>query len=62
LSKGNRIVVWNDPVTNPIAARYAWADNPEGADSVVRRNCVKAFSPNYLVQLVQQYALEFMQF
>ncbi len=28
----NKIIVWNDQVTNPVAARYAWADNPEGAN------------------------------
>jgi len=30
--KGNKIIVWNDYVTNPVAVRYAWADNPEGAN------------------------------
>ena len=30
--KGNKIIVWNDSVTNPVAVRYAWADNPEGAN------------------------------
>jgi len=30
--EGNNIVVWNDQVTNPVAVRYAWADNPEGAN------------------------------
>ncbi len=29
---GNRIVVWNRQVKNPVAVRYAWADNPEGAN------------------------------
>ncbi|MGI9649727.1 sialate O-acetylesterase [Chryseobacterium sp. RLHN22] len=24
------IVVWNDSVTNPVAVRYDWADNPDG--------------------------------
>jgi sialate O-acetylesterase len=28
----NKVVVWNEKVTNPIAVRYAWADNPEGAN------------------------------
>jgi len=27
-----RVVVWNDLVPDPIAVRYAWADNPEGAN------------------------------
>ncbi len=29
---GNKVVVWNDQVPNPVAVRYAWADNPEGAN------------------------------
>ncbi|TGE23468.1 sialate O-acetylesterase [Hymenobacter metallicola] len=30
--EGNKVVVWNDQVPNPVAVRYAWADNPEGAN------------------------------
>ncbi len=30
--EGNKIVVWNDQLANPVAVRYAWADNPEGAN------------------------------
>ena len=30
--QGNRVVVWSDAVPNPVAVRYAWADNPEGAN------------------------------
>ena len=30
--EGNKVIVWNDDITNPIAVRYAWADNPEGAN------------------------------
>ncbi|UCG56226.1 MAG: beta galactosidase jelly roll domain-containing protein [Phycisphaerales bacterium] len=26
------VVVWNDDIANPVAVRYAWADNPEGAN------------------------------
>ncbi len=26
--EGNKIVVWNDAVANPLYVRYAWADNP----------------------------------
>jgi sialate O-acetylesterase len=26
--EGNKVTVWNDEVKNPIAVRYAWADNP----------------------------------
>lgn len=28
----NEVVVWNDAVPEPVAVRYAWADNPEGAN------------------------------
>ncbi|WDF45860.1 sialate O-acetylesterase [Chryseobacterium sp. KACC 21268] len=28
--EGNKIIVWNDQIQNPIAVRYNWADNPEG--------------------------------
>lgn len=28
---GDRVVVWSDKVPNPVAVRYAWADNPENA-------------------------------
>ncbi|NMB82475.1 MAG: sialate O-acetylesterase, partial [Ignavibacteria bacterium] len=28
----NKVVVWSDQIQNPIAVRYAWADNPEGAN------------------------------
>lgn len=30
--KGNTVVVWSDEITNPVTVRYAWADNPEGAN------------------------------
>jgi len=30
--KGDKVIVWNDEVVNPIAVRYAWADKPEGAN------------------------------
>jgi sialate O-acetylesterase len=30
--EGNTIVVWSDKIKNPISVRYAWADNPEGAN------------------------------
>lgn len=30
--KGNKIVVWNDAVSIPVVVRYAWADNPAGAN------------------------------
>ncbi|MEI6950246.1 sialate O-acetylesterase [Paraflavisolibacter sp. H34] len=30
--EGNTVVVWNDEVPNPVHVRYAWADNPPGAN------------------------------
>ena len=30
--KGHRVEVWSDHVPYPVAVRYAWADNPEGAN------------------------------
>jgi len=27
---GNKIIVWNDTVSNPVSVRYDWADNPDG--------------------------------
>jgi sialate O-acetylesterase len=30
--EGDQVVVWHDKLTNPVAVRYAWADNPEGAN------------------------------
>lgn len=29
---GNTIEVWSDKVKNPVAVRYAWMDNPQGAN------------------------------
>lgn len=29
---GDCVVVWNDSISEPVRARYAWADNPEGAN------------------------------
>lgn len=30
--EGDQVVVWSDAVDHPVAVRYAWADNPEGAN------------------------------
>jgi sialate O-acetylesterase len=30
--QGDKVIVWNDDISNPVAVRYAWADNPEGAN------------------------------
>lgn len=28
--EGNKVIVWNDAISNPIAVRYAWGQNPAG--------------------------------
>ena len=30
--ENDQVVVWNDAIANPVAVRYAWADNPAGAN------------------------------
>ena len=30
--EGDKVIVWNDAIEHPVAVRYAWADNPEGAN------------------------------
>jgi len=30
--EGDKVIVWNDTVANPISVRYAWADDPDGAN------------------------------
>jgi sialate O-acetylesterase len=32
--KGSKILVWSDSVSTPLAVRYGWADNPEGANLI----------------------------
>lgn len=32
--KGSKLVVWHESVANPVAVRYGWADNPEGANLI----------------------------
>lgn len=32
--EGASLVVWHDEIPEPVAVRYAWADNPEGANLV----------------------------
>jgi len=29
---GDEVIVWSDEVSNPVAVRYAWADNPDDAN------------------------------
>lgn len=36
--KDNKIIVWNDEVTNPSVVRYAWANNPKAANLVTKNN------------------------
>jgi sialate O-acetylesterase len=30
--EGDKVIVWNDDLANPMYVRYAWADNPYGAN------------------------------
>lgn len=30
--KDNKVIVWHTDISKPVAVRYAWADNPEGAN------------------------------
>jgi sialate O-acetylesterase len=30
--EGDRVIVWKDNIVNPMYVRYAWADNPDGAN------------------------------
>jgi sialate O-acetylesterase len=30
--EGNKVMVWSDDIADPIYVRYAWSDNPEGAN------------------------------
>ena len=30
--EGDNVIVWNDNISSPVAVRYGWADNPEGAN------------------------------
>jgi sialate O-acetylesterase len=32
--QGDSIKVWSDEISNPIAVRYGWADNPESANLI----------------------------
>ncbi len=36
--ENNNVVVWSDSVPNPLSVRYAWADNPEGANLYNKEN------------------------
>jgi sialate O-acetylesterase len=30
--EGRKVIVWNEMIPKPVFVRYAWADNPEGAN------------------------------
>ncbi|MGC8823670.1 MAG: sialate O-acetylesterase [Bacteroidales bacterium] len=30
--ENNQVIVWHDTIAHPVAVRYAWADNPDGAN------------------------------
>jgi sialate O-acetylesterase len=30
--EGNKVIVWNETISNPMYVRYAWSDNPDGAN------------------------------
>jgi sialate O-acetylesterase len=30
--EGNKVIVWNDDIAQPVVVRYAWANNPDGAN------------------------------
>ncbi len=30
--ENNHVIVWSDEIRDPVYVRYAWADNPEGAN------------------------------
>ncbi len=36
--EGNKIVVWSDDIANPVAVRYAWANNPLGSNLYNKEN------------------------
>jgi sialate O-acetylesterase len=36
--EGDKVIVWHDEITSPAAVRYAWADNPEGANLYSKEN------------------------
>jgi len=30
--ENNQVAVWHESIPHPVAVRYAWADNPDGAN------------------------------
>jgi sialate O-acetylesterase len=36
--EGDKVVVWGDEITRPMYVRYAWGDNPEGANLYNKEN------------------------
>jgi sialate O-acetylesterase len=52
--KGNKVVVWNEKVAKPLAVRYAWADNPQGANLFNKEGLpASPFSVKYSVISIQ---------
>ncbi len=40
--ENGKIIVWNDAIPNPIAVRYAWADNPENGQLLFNAESIPA--------------------
>ncbi len=30
--EGDKVIVWNDAIVDPVAVRYAWSNNPSGSN------------------------------
>ncbi|MDZ4709829.1 MAG: hypothetical protein SH818_15625 [Saprospiraceae bacterium] len=37
--ENNSVVVWHEDILKPLDVRYAWADNPFGANLTIKRGC-----------------------
>ena len=35
--ENDTVIVWSDKILNPVAVRYVWADNPEGANLIRKK-------------------------
>ena len=46
--EGNEIVVWNDEIADPVAVRYAWADNPKATTLQQRRTSRRSVPHRHL--------------
>lgn len=36
--EGDKVIVWNNEIKNPVKVRYAWADNPDNANLYNKEN------------------------